>query len=70
MCIAIGSGWFITNDYTVKKTRMVQPQFDKDWVDNKMKSTWLYWKNRTEEVQDIANDAPTMYEYLSKNIHK
>lgn len=70
LCIAIGSGWFITNDYTVKKTRMVQPQFDKDWVDNKMKSTWLYWKNRTEEVQDIANTAPTMYEYLSKNIHK
>ena len=70
LCVAVGSGWNIMNEYSVKKTTMIQPDFSRERIIEKMDSMWLYWKNRTEDVQAIANQSPTMYEYLKENIYK
>ena len=70
LCVAVGSGWHTFNDYVVNKTRIVEPNFNKKTVAEKMTRTFTYWKNRIEDVQNIADRSPTMYDYLSMNIHK
>ena len=41
----------------------------KEDAKNQLQEVMSYWNTRTKMVQDIADQCPTMYEYLGKNLY-
>ena len=74
VCIAVGEHLNILDDYVIQKAcdrySADKAMFtSKEDAKNQLQEVMSYWNTRTKMVQDIADQCPTMYEYLGKNLY-
>ena len=74
LCIAVGEHLNIFDDYLIQKSCSRYPAdkamfTSKEDAKQQLHEVISYWNTRTKMVQDIADQCPTMYEYLKKNLY-
>ena len=74
LCIAVGEHLNIFDDYLIQKSCSRYPEHEtmftnKEDAKQQLQEVISYWNMRTKMVQEIADQCPTMFEYLEKNLY-
>ena len=73
LCIAVGHHINLYSDYIRDKIAHRTPAWpgpSKEFFKGYFKEVFDYWDIRKERINKLADNSPTMYEYLKKNIYK
>ena len=72
VCVAVGHHMNLYTDYIRKKLAQSpgwNGVYDKAFFKAELKDVFKYWAIRTAQINKLADNSPTMYEYLKENMY-